>query len=246
MSSAHTLPHAVNIAIHVVGGTAALCLGLIAILSRKGGPIHIRSGLWFIRAYGIVVVTAALGLAIFAFRSLLAVVTLLSLYDVFAGYRALQLRGRRPQLVDRAASAIGALTPWIFIALMHYLRQPWSPILTWSILGGLVLISGYDLLRNVLPLAWLRKVWVQEHLVKMMSAYIAITSAFAGTVFASFMPWAAIIPSLLGMAVICGFLLTGPRAWKARQASATSPEIPDPLQRLTYFSSRRSDFRERR
>jgi hypothetical protein len=222
MPAAHSLPHWVNIAIHIACGTAALCLGMIAIVSRKGGPVHIRAGRSFLYAYGVVVATAAIGLTIFDFRSFLAVVTLLSLYDVFAGYRALQLRGRRPQPVDKAASAIGALTPWLFIAAMHYLHQPWSPVLTWSILGGLVLISGYDLLRNILPLAWLKRVWVQEHLVKMMSAYIAITSAFAGTVFSGFMPWAAILPSVLGLAVISGFLLVGPRAWqrgKRRQVS---------------------------
>jgi hypothetical protein len=201
-----------NIAVHVIFGAAALCLGMIAIVSRKGGPAHIRAGRWFIYAYGIVVATAAIGLAVFEFRSFLAVVTLLSFYDVFAGYRALQLRGRRPQPIDTAASVIGALTPWIFIAIMHYLRQPWSPVLTWSILGGLVLMSGYDLLRHVLPRAWLKRVWIQEHLVKMMSAYIAIASAFSGTVFARFMPWAAIVPSVLGLAAICGFLLTRPRS----------------------------------
>jgi uncharacterized membrane protein len=214
MSMAHTLPHTVNIAIHIGCGTLALCLGLIAILSRKGGPLHIRAGRWFIYAYGIVVVTAMVGLIVFDFRSFLAVVTLLSLYDVFAGYRALQLRGRRPQAIDKAASVVGALAPWLFIAIMRYFARPWSPVLTWSILGGLVLMSGYDLLRNILPAAWLKKVWVQEHLVKMMSAYIAITSAFAGTVFSNFMPWAAIIPSVLGIAVMCGFLLVGRRAWR--------------------------------
>jgi uncharacterized membrane protein len=219
--SAHSLPHWANIALHVIFGTAALCLGMIAIVSRKGGPVHIRAGRSFIYAYGTVVATVA----IFEFRSFLAVVTLLSFYDVFAGCRALQLRGRRPQTMDTAASVIGALTPWIFITIMHYLHQPWSPVLTWSILGGLVLMSGYDLLRHVLPRAWLKRVWVQEHLVKMMSAYIAIASAFSGTVFSRFMPWAAIVPSVLGLAVICGFLLTGPRVGARREAPSEMLKI---------------------
>jgi uncharacterized membrane protein len=211
--SAHTVPHWINIAVHVLCGTAALCLGMIAIVSRKGGRVHVRSGRMFLYAYGVVVATAAIGLLIFEFRSFLAVVTLLSFYDVFAGFRALRLRGRRPQAVDTVASVTGALTPWIFISIMRSLHKPWSPALTWSILGGLVLISGYDLLRNVLPLAWLKRVWMQEHLVKMMSAYIAITSAFAGTVFPRLMLWAAILPSVLGLAAIAGFLVAGPRAW---------------------------------
>jgi len=97
--------------------------------------------------------------------------------------------------------------------LMWKLHRPWAPVLTWSILSGLIAFSSYDLLRNLLPSAWLRKVWVQEHLVKMISAYVAITSAFAATVFPRFMPWSAIFPSAVGYSVACGFLIAGPRAW---------------------------------
>src|SRR5277367_5148071 len=97
MPNAHTPLHWINIAIHILFGTAALVLGMLAICSRKGGPLHIRSGRLFLYAYLVVVFTATIGLLVFDFRSFLAVVTLLSFYDVFAGYRALQLRGRRPQ-----------------------------------------------------------------------------------------------------------------------------------------------------
>jgi len=210
----YSAPHIANILLHIVAGTLALSLGLIAILSRKGGRLHTRSGLLFVYAYTIVVVTAIIGIFIFDFRSFLLVVTILSLYDVFAGYRALQLRGRRPQPVDTLISAIAFFSPWLFIAYMHYLHRPWAPVLTWSILGGLLLISGYDLLRNILPLRWLQGVWVQEHLYKMMSAYIAISSAFAATVFPQYMPWAALLPSTIGFTVILGFFIAGPRAWK--------------------------------
>jgi uncharacterized membrane protein len=210
----HTPLHNANLILHVAFGTLALALGLIAILAPKGGPLHTRAGKLFVYAYLVVVSTAAIGLLVFDFRSFLAVVTLLSIYDVFAGYRALQLRGARPHTIDRIASILGLLTPAIFITTMHYLHQPWSPVLTWSILGGLVAVSTYDLLRIVLPLPYLRRTWVQEHLYKMMSAYIAITSAFAGTVFPHFMPWAAILPSAVGWIVILAYLIAGPRAWR--------------------------------
>ena len=219
----HTPLHWLNLGFHIAFGTAALIIGLVAIIASKGGRLHRRAGRLFIYAYLVVVSTAVIGLLVFEFRSFLAVVTLLSIYDVFSGYRALQLRGRRPQTIDRAASLLGALTPWIFIAIMRRLHQPWSPVLTWSILGGLIAISGYDLLRNILPLGWLKRVWIQEHLYKMMSAYIAITSAFAGTVFARYMPWAAILPSAIGFAVILGFFIAGPRAWKRGLKSPSTP-----------------------
>ena len=225
----HTPLHWTNLGLHIAFGTAALALGLVAICSAKGGRSHIRAGRLFIYAYLVVIATATVGLLVFDFRSFLAVVTLLSFYDVFAGYRALQLRGRRPELVDRIVSVVGLIAPFLFIAIMRYLHQPWSPVLTWSILGGLIAMSGYDVLRNILPLSWLKRVWVQEHLVKMMGAYIAITSAFSGTVFGRYMPWAAIIPSALGTAVSFGFLMVGPRAWNrdgrgaSRVASLSAP-----------------------
>jgi hypothetical protein len=216
--------HVANIVLH---GTLALCLGLVAIVSSKGLRLHRRAGRLFVYAYCVVVATAIIGIFVFEFRSFLLVVTILSLYDVFAGYRALQLRGRRPTSLDTAVSIIAFFTPWIFVVAMHYLHQPWSPVLTWSILGGLILISTYDLARNVLPTRWLQKVWVQEHLYKMMSAYIAITSAFAGTVFPSFMPWAAVLPSAVGFAVIAGFLIAGPRAWRRTRPTAPKTLVTD-------------------
>ena len=216
MLQGHTPLHWLNLVVHIVFGTAALGLGLVAICSPKGGRVHRRAGMLFLYAYLVVIATALIGLLVFDFRSFLLVVTILSFYDVFAGYRALQLRGARPELVDRLAAVVGLLAPPVFIAAMRLLQQPWSPVLTWSILGGLVAISAYDLLRIVLPMAWLRRVWVQEHLFKMMGAYIAITSAFAGTVFQRWMPWSAIVPSVLGLSVSVGFILAGPRAWRQK------------------------------
>ena len=35
----HTTPHLVNLAVHVVFGSAALLLGIAAIITAKGGPI---------------------------------------------------------------------------------------------------------------------------------------------------------------------------------------------------------------
>jgi uncharacterized membrane protein len=217
---AYTPLHQTNLIIHILFGVVALALGLVAICSPKRRGLHTRVGMLFIYAYLVVVTTASLGLLVFNFRSFLAVVTVLSIYDVFAGYRALQLRGCRPRTIDRLAAIAGLLTPWLFIAIMRRLHQPWAPALTWSILGGLILTSGYDLLRNILPLQWLKRTWVQEHLLKMMGAYIAITSAFAGTVFARYMPWAAIVPSVLGTVVGWTFVLIGPRAWKRNTRTA--------------------------
>lgn len=227
MPGGHTLSHWINIGIHIAAGTLALALGLLAIIVSKRSRWHRKFGRAFLYSYAVVIVSAAVGLLV-DFRSFLAVVTLLSVYNAFSGYRALQLRGRRPSTVDQAASILGFLAPWLFLATMHRLHRPWAPALTWSILGGLILVSGYDLLRNVLPARYLQRTWVQEHIFKMMGCYIAITSAFAGTVFVRYMPFSAILPRILGELVVLGFLIAGPRAWAPRPPARSKEQFVQP------------------
>ena len=46
--------------IHVTGGTLALAAGAVAATARKGGPLHARSGTWFVAAMLVLGVTAAI------------------------------------------------------------------------------------------------------------------------------------------------------------------------------------------
>jgi len=210
MFHGYTSAHIANILFHILGGTVALAAGLLALLSRKGGRLHIRSGRIFIYAYILIVITAILGIVVFEFRSFLAVATIASAYDVFAGYRALRLRGRRPQAQDILASALALMAPGIFLFAMHVLHKPWSPALTWSVLGGILALSAYDLARLWLPLRWLQRAWLHEHLYKMLAAYIAITATAGATIFPHFQPWSALIPVILGEAATIGFLILTP------------------------------------
>ncbi len=70
-------------------------------------------------------------MVVFEFRSFLSVAIIASSYDVFAGYRALQLRGRRPQSIDVILSVIALLAPVAFVLATRALHKPWSPALTW-------------------------------------------------------------------------------------------------------------------
>ncbi len=213
MFHGYTAPHIANILLHILGSLLALGAGFTALVASKGGRLHTRAGRVFLYGYVVVLFTAVLGVAIFGFRSFLAVATLAAGYDVFAGYRALQLRGRRPGAGDTAVSLLGLLAPALFIGLMRWLRQPWSPALTWSVLGGLSALCAYDLLRHVFPLSYLRRTWVQEHLYKMMAALIALVSTAAATLLPRHMPWAALWPVIAGELVTVTYLIRGPRAW---------------------------------
>ena len=96
MLNDHSAPHIANIVVHVTAGVTAIVSGTVAIVSRKGGGVHVRAGWVFIYVYVALVVTAVVGVVVFEFRSFLAVATIASSYDVFSGYRSLRLRWRRP------------------------------------------------------------------------------------------------------------------------------------------------------
>lgn len=215
MLNSHTAPHLANIAVHVLAGVTAILCGTVAILSVKGGKIHRRAGMAFIFAYVVLVATAVIGVLIFEFRAFLAVATVASSYDVFAGYRSLHLRGRRPRPLDVALSLIALLAPMAFVIAMRALHKPWSPALTWSVLGGLMALATYDLFRLVLPLSWLRRVWLQEHLYKMMAAFIAAVATGATTIFPQWSPWSALVPVIAGESLMVYFLIAY-RSSKAR------------------------------
>jgi hypothetical protein len=48
------------LAIHVLGGLAAVATGAVAALARKGSPRHVRAGRWYYRAITVVFATATI------------------------------------------------------------------------------------------------------------------------------------------------------------------------------------------
>jgi hypothetical protein len=206
MLNGHTAPHIANIVVHVVAGVTAIICGTVAIVSVKGGRVHVRAGWIFMFAYMVLVTTAVIGVVVFEFRSFLAVATIASSYDVFAGYRSLRLRGRRPRSVDLGLSLVALLTPMAFVFAIRALHKPWSPALTWSVLGGLMGLAAYDLLRAVLPQSWLRRIWLQEHLYKMTAAFIAAAATGSATIFPHWTPWSALVPVIAGEILTIYFL----------------------------------------
>jgi hypothetical protein len=211
MFHGYTSVHITNILVHILAGVVAIVCGTIAIASAKGGPVHVKAGWFFVCAYVALGMTAVVGIVIFEFRSFLAVATIASSYDVFAGYRSLRLRGRRPQPIDITLSAVALLAPVAFVYAMRALHKPWDPALTWSVLGGLMALAAYDLFRTVLPQSWLRRVWLKEHLYKMLAAYIGASATAGATIFPRLAPWSALVPVILGETLTLYFLI----AWRS-------------------------------
>ncbi len=95
--------------IHIAAGSVALLTAFVALVTAKGGVIHMRAG----RAYAIgmtLIFVTAIPLAILGASIFLLLVAVFSFYLVFAGWRFARNRSRRPQRVDWIAAAIMGLT----------------------------------------------------------------------------------------------------------------------------------------
>jgi hypothetical protein len=203
-----SIPHGVNVWVHVVFGAGALLLGLLPLVTRKGGPAHIRFGRWFLGVLAVVLVTAALGIALFELRAFLAVITMLTAYQAYSGWRAVRNQGVGPGTMDAIASCVALVAVVLFLAYLNTLRLPWAPVVVYSTLFTLAAVATYDLARFGFSARWRARTWLPEHIVKMIGAYSGVVSAFSGTVLDQWQPYSQIGPSAMGVAAMIGFLLT--------------------------------------
>src|SRR5207249_2615624 len=157
----------------------------------KGDARHVSVGRAFLFSVWIAVVTAAAGVVIFIsqFREFLGVVTILTGYWAFSGYRALRLREAGPTLIDAAGSVTALAAAGLFIWYLHVVEWPWSGGVIYSTLGTLVTVALYDLARFGFPVRWFSTLWLCEHIAKMIGAWGAAFSAFGGTVVGGWQPY---------------------------------------------------------
>ncbi|GAB2685731.1 hypothetical protein GCM10027037_04180 [Mucilaginibacter koreensis] len=88
----------------------------------------------------------------------------------------------------------------------------WSPVIIYSTVGYIFLIVLYDIGRYLLPVKIYTKLWLPEHILKMVSAFSGLLSAFTGTVLPHYQPYSQFLPSILGTLVAIGFIIsTGTR-----------------------------------
>ncbi|MDB5233116.1 MAG: hypothetical protein JWR44_109 [Hymenobacter sp.] len=214
--------HQLNIVVHVVFGTLALLVGLVPMLTRKGGGAHLRFGRWFLGLATVVLVTAVLGLVVFNFRPFLSVIVMLSVYQAYSGYRSRRARGTGPTPGDGLFSALFLLGGVAFLALLPRITLVWSPVVMYSTLGVLLAMTLYDLSRFWWRQRWRQSAaWLYEHIWKMMSTYAALLSAFTGTVLEAYKPYSQFLPSVLGTAVALAFM-----AYTYRRRSLRPEPVP--------------------
>jgi hypothetical protein len=162
---------------HAVLGSLGLLAGLVALIVKKGGLVHRRSGRLF---YYSMLGAAASALIISVMPGhesvFLFVVGIFSSYFVLSGDRALRFKSKVPNSVDYIISIIMLITGIVMIALSPVLVGKINIVLTvFGAAGVFFAIGDFRFFRK---LESFKKNWLKAHLGKMMGAYIASVTAF--------------------------------------------------------------------
>ncbi len=207
--------------IHIAAGSVALLTALAALVTAKGGAIHVRAG----RVYAIgmtLIFLTAVPLAILGADVFLLLIAFFSFYLIFAGWRFARNRSRRPQPVDWVAVAIMGLTGlamWGYaVALALSSSGQWVTMLAFgsiavalSVADGLFFNQGRSGRRR--PAPYLR---IQRHLTNMMAGTIATVTAVMVVNVSMDPVW---VPWLLPTVVITPLIVW----WNVRTARQARP-----------------------
>jgi uncharacterized membrane protein len=188
--------HQLNIGIHVFAGTIAMVIGLLAIIYNQKVALHKKLGRYFLYLIAIVIVTAFIGFFLFRNNPFLLMLTLLSMYVSYAGFRNVQLKERRSTIFDALVAIAVLVVSIAFVVKLSMNQATWNPSVVLPTMGALWLVTGYDLVKFLLLHPLIKKWWLYEHIYKMISAFSALVSAFSGNVLRDFHPYSQILPSV--------------------------------------------------
>ncbi|MQA42018.1 hypothetical protein [Rugamonas aquatica] len=195
-----------NLLVHIGFGGIGLVLGLIPLLSTKGGLQHRRWGRRFALLAAFVIGSGGMTLVLGHHSSLSAVqaLVLVMFYEFVSGLRALKLRSHGPLWPD-ALFAISALAACVLV-LANTEMSARAAIVTLPSLGMLAFVASYDLSRHWWPVFWLRAARPLDPGLKMTAVFFGMLSAGAGNLLVSLQPWSIVIPNIMGTLAI--FTLT--------------------------------------
>lgn len=117
------------------------------------------------------------------------------------------LKSNRLYVLDILISLTALFAVVYFLYYFHSLGFYWSPVIIYSTVGYLFLMITYDLTRYLIPAQKYGNLWRYEHILKMISAFSGILSAFTGTVMPNYQPYSQFLPSTLGTLVAIVFII---------------------------------------
>ena len=193
------------LALHIGCGFLLVAIGLIPILSRKGSRLHRWSGRAFVILMSVLLAAAWLMTALH-FNAYFLALTATATMTLFSGFRV--LGRKRPDIDPRQrakpldwAVTLGLIGIGVWILVLVFTgRTGNKAAVSAALVYAALTYGGWDLWRFMRPTAWpfSANLWTYEHLVKMLSAYGAVISAFSGN-FLTFLPtpWSQLWPTLL-------------------------------------------------
>lgn len=184
--------------IHIGSGTLALLMGLGAMLSKKGGSLHKKSGLIFFYAM-LGVSFSAFYLSIVGGSLFLFHIGIFSLYMNYAGFRAIKNKSLKPSIPDWIALIIATVNALFMVLSFQIVVTSLGAINLFLVVGDIVVFS--KVLRGVkLP----KLQWLARHIAMMIGAYIATLTAFivvnVDDFHPAWLPW--LLPSIVGSPLI--------------------------------------------
>lgn len=193
-------PHDFNKLVHITAGALALGVGLVPLLTVKGGPLHRRFGRIMVWLGGVCLAAALVGVVLFNPPPALMAVFVAASYEYLSSLRALAAR-KGLSAVDLLLAAAGlAACGWLCVTMGPGTKS-WSPAIGYSTIGFTAALCVYDLSRFLWMPAWL-KIRLLDHGLKMTCFYFAMASAGAGNLLWQYQPWSQVVPSMAGMAVV--------------------------------------------
>lgn len=199
--------HMLNILTHVATGALALLIGLIPLFSRKGGPMHRWTGRATAAFGAAALSTAVLAVILFQPPAPLVAATLTAGYQYLSGLRTLSLKRRGPRLPDTLLALLGVGLALLVAVQMGQGTASWTPAIGYTTIGYLLTMTAYDLSRPFWVAVWYRRARPLDHGVKMIGFYFAMLSAGAGNLLEQWQPLSQVLPSVLGMGAMVGFVI---------------------------------------
>lgn len=173
-------------------------VGFYLLWKAKGTRLHRNLGKVFCYLGLIVCGAAILGLAVFRFLPLFAVITLLVLYQLVGGWRVIYTQERGPTPYDAVFTLLAVLMAFL-IAPVVMSQTVGNRVIVLSTFGALAFVLIYDSVRWLFPHGWHKVLWRYEHSYKLLSSLFGMLSSLVGNTLRIGQPWSQMIPSVLGL-----------------------------------------------
>ncbi|AWV99919.1 hypothetical protein [Arcticibacterium luteifluviistationis] len=199
--------HQINIITHITFGSLAILVGFWPLVSEKGKRIHNLSGRIYLCCVGVVLLTALCGALFFEFRPFLFLLTVMVFYTSFVGYRTLKLKERRPTFIDGFVQFLGLITVLAYFFVFDIDKAAMSkPVVYFT---SVILLAHviYDFGKYFYSTEYLRKSWLNDHIIRIISSFGGLICAAAGNVLdESYQPYSQLVPSVVGYLLIAYFV----------------------------------------